>query len=40
VYDSHFVADNEMDVLANGGKVVEKVWAQLADEGWFTETAR
>ena len=40
VQDSRFVADDEDHVLAEGGKVVEKVWAQLADEGWFTETAR
>ncbi|MBT6961551.1 MAG: amidohydrolase family protein, partial [Rhodospirillaceae bacterium] len=40
VHDSRFVADDEDRVLADGGKVVEKVWAQLADEGWFNETAR
>jgi 5-methylthioadenosine/S-adenosylhomocysteine deaminase len=40
VHDSQFVADDEGQVLANGGKVVEKIWAQLSDEGWFTETAR
>jgi 5-methylthioadenosine/S-adenosylhomocysteine deaminase len=40
VYDSRFVAGDEQQVLAAGGKVVEKIWAQLADEGWFNPTAR
>lgn len=40
VHDFRFVADDEDAVLRAGGQVVEKIWAQLADEGWFTETAR
>ena len=40
VHDFRFVADNEEAVLRAGGEVVEKIWAQLAGEGWFTETAR
>jgi len=40
VHDFTFVADDETEVLAAGGAVVEKVWAQLADEGWYTPTAR
>ena len=40
VHDFSFVADSEDDVLAAGGAVVQKVWAQLSDEGWYTPTAR
>jgi len=40
VHDFAFVADDEAQVLAEGGAVVQKVWAQLAEEGWFTPTAR
>ena len=40
VHDFRFVADDEEAVLRAGGEVVEKMWAQLADEDWFTETAR
>lgn len=40
VHDFKFAADDEDSVLRAGGEVVEKVWTQLADEGWFTETAR
>lgn len=40
VHDFRFVADDEQRVLAEGGAAVQKVWAQLAEEGWFTPTAR
>ena len=40
VHDFRFVADDEEVLLRAGGTVVEKIWGQLADEGWFTETAR
>lgn len=40
VKDFHFIADDESRVLHSGGEVVKKIWAQLVDEGWFTETAR
>ena len=40
VHNFRFVADDEEAVLRAGGEVVEKIWAQLAGEGWFTETAR
>lgn len=40
VHDFSFVADDENQVRAQGGAVVQKVWAQLAEEGWFTPTAR
>lgn len=38
VHDGHFVADDVHRVVTEGGVVAQKVWAQLADEGWFTPT--
>ncbi len=40
VMDGRFVADDAGTVLDAGGKVVEKIWAQLEAEGWFTDTPR
>ena len=40
VHDFCFVAEDENQVLHAGGQVVEKIWSQLADEGWYSETAR
>ena len=40
VRDGEFVAADVAQLLAEGGAVVEKIWSQLEDEGWFTETPR
>jgi cytosine/adenosine deaminase-related metal-dependent hydrolase len=40
VRDGHFLADDPQRLLNEGGLVVQKIWGQLEDEGWFTETAR
>lgn len=38
VRDGQFVAEEPERILREGGQVVEKIWAQLADEDWFTPT--
>lgn len=40
VRDGHFLADDPQRLLDEGGQVVQKIWGQLEEEGWFTETAR
>jgi cytosine/adenosine deaminase-related metal-dependent hydrolase len=40
VRDGQFLADDPQRLLDEGGQVVQKIWGQLKDEGWFTETAR
>lgn len=40
VIDGRFVAADADAILAAGGKVAEKIWAQLETEGWFTDTPR
>jgi 5-methylthioadenosine/S-adenosylhomocysteine deaminase len=36
VFHGWFVADDEARVQQRGGVVVEKIWAQLRSENWFT----
>lgn len=38
VYAGEFVADDAQRVLRDGGDVVQKIWARLEDEDWFTPT--
>ena len=38
VRDGVFIADDPGKIMAAGGQVVQKVWAQLADEGWYSPT--
>ena len=40
VSEGRLVIDDERKVMERGGKVVEKIWARLAAEGWFTPTPR
>jgi 5-methylthioadenosine/S-adenosylhomocysteine deaminase len=40
VRDGRFVADDEARVVREGGAAVQRIWARLRSEGWFTETAR
>ncbi len=35
VRDGRLVVDDEAQVIARGGAVVQKIWRQLLDEGWF-----
>jgi hypothetical protein len=36
VYHGRLVVDDEERVLKRGGAAVEKIWAQLRAEKWFT----
>ncbi|MCB2108121.1 MAG: amidohydrolase family protein [Rhodobacteraceae bacterium] len=36
VYDGALVVAGEAKVIADGGAVVQKIWAQLEDAGWFS----
>jgi hypothetical protein len=36
VHDGIFVADDPARIVSEGGAVVQKIWAQLDAEGWFT----
>jgi cytosine/adenosine deaminase-related metal-dependent hydrolase len=38
VFDGELAVEDEERVIKRGGRVVQKVWAQLAAEGWFTPT--
>jgi len=40
ILDGKLTVDDESKVLLNGGQVVDKIWTQLAEEGWFTPTPR
>jgi 5-methylthioadenosine/S-adenosylhomocysteine deaminase len=40
VIDGRFVADDAEAVMRRGGEVVEKLWASLESEDWFTPTDR
>ncbi|WP_439106706.1 amidohydrolase family protein [Congregibacter sp.] len=40
VRDGQFIADEPQRVLRVGGEVAKKIWRQLEQENWFTETAR
>lgn len=40
VRDSVFVADEPQRVLEEGGVVAQKIWRQLEQENWFTDTPR
>jgi 5-methylthioadenosine/S-adenosylhomocysteine deaminase len=40
VHDGRFVADDPQRILEAGGEVAQKIWRQLDQEDWFTETAR
>jgi cytosine/adenosine deaminase-related metal-dependent hydrolase len=40
VADGALVADDATDVSRKGAAVVQALWKRLADEKWFTETAR
>lgn len=40
VAGGHLVADDEAAVVKLGGEVVQKIWRKLAEENWFTPTAR
>jgi len=40
VRDGVFVADDPTRVLEKGGEVARKIWRQLEQEDWFTETPR
>jgi cytosine/adenosine deaminase-related metal-dependent hydrolase len=38
--DGQFLADDPQRLLSEGGEVVEKIWRELEQEGWFTDTPR
>jgi hypothetical protein len=38
VFDGELAVEDEERVIKRGGRVVQKIWAQLAAEGWFTPT--
>ncbi len=40
VADGALVADDAAEVSRKGAAVVSALWKRLADEKWFTETAR
>ena len=40
VFDGRLVVDDERRVMERGGRVVQKLWARLEAEGWFTPTPR
>ena len=40
VIDGRFIADDAAEVARKGGETVEKLWATLEGEGWFTPTDR
>ncbi|WOJ96598.1 amidohydrolase family protein [Congregibacter brevis] len=40
VLDGQFVADEPRRVLDEGGEVAKKIWRQLEQEAWFTDTPR
>lgn len=40
VRDGRLVVDDERRVMERGGSVVQKLWARLQAEGWFTPTPR
>jgi 5-methylthioadenosine/S-adenosylhomocysteine deaminase len=40
VRDGRLVIDDERRVAERGGRVVQKLWARLQAEGWFTPTPR
>ncbi|MBD0320932.1 MAG: hypothetical protein ICV87_11400 [Gemmatimonadetes bacterium] len=40
VLDGELVIDDARRVRERGGAVVQTLWRQLADEGWFTPTPR
>ena len=35
VFEGRVVCDDQSRVLAEGGRVVQQVWRQLEQEGWF-----
>jgi hypothetical protein len=38
--DGQFLVDDPQRLLSEGGEVVEKIWRELEQEGWFTDTPR
>jgi 5-methylthioadenosine/S-adenosylhomocysteine deaminase len=40
VCDGNFIIEDESKVVARGGAVVQKVWAQLENEGFFVPMPR
>lgn len=40
IADGRLVVDDERRVIMGGARVVERIWKQLAEEGFFTHTAR
>ena len=40
VHDGRLVIDDDRRVMERGGRVVQKIWARLQAEGWFTPTPR
>jgi cytosine/adenosine deaminase-related metal-dependent hydrolase len=40
IRDGRLVCDDERRVVERGGRVVQKIWARLQAEGWFTPTPR
>jgi cytosine/adenosine deaminase-related metal-dependent hydrolase len=40
VHEGRLVIDDDRRVMERGGRVVQKIWARLQAEGWFTPTPR
>ena len=40
IYDGHLVIDDETRVVAEGGQVMEAIYNQMLNEGWFTPLTR
>lgn len=40
VHDGQFIADDPQRLLDEGGEVVRKIWRQLEQEDWFSQTPR
>ena len=40
ICDGTLVVDDEARVIRRGAEVVQRIWAQLEREGWFTPTER